>query len=270
MRCAVSYTGTRPYGPQISVSDGCAAPQQVVMLFDGNARLHTLAFDLDAKTVPSELIAPSPSNLPCYCAPAGCPHGLMNPPRVAVTSTRGCHAVAAVEVRTNACPAARLARWTSLPCRMLPVLFAPAALHTPKVAISEPSPGEASPRGRHPGTRRLGALKLVILRYRNPQVSITTTNPKPSSTCAAPHRRVGGKRRHHGPPGLRVAQPHTRIAVAGAAARSGWTLTDFQRAVRHRWAWMRGSYLAKHRNRCSRGVRLFSAIKCTHLPEFCP
>jgi hypothetical protein len=41
---------------------------------------------------------------------------------------------------------------------------------------------------------------------------------------------------------------HTRMAIAGAAAYSGWTPTDYLHAVNSRWAWLHASYTAKGRS----------------------
>lgn len=68
---------------------------------------------------------------------------------------------------------------------------------------------------------------------------------------------MGGKRLHPGwetlgatgraPDRLYSSESEARMALAGAAARAGWQLADYLRAIKTRWSWAKPSYTAKGR-----------------------
>lgn len=272
----VSYTGTKAtYRPRDQRVLTAALPRKAsaVMLFDGNARLHTLAFDLDAKTVPSELVRAQSVELALLLRSCGLPTWIdESPTRGRHVYARLPHPVAAIEIRTMA--RALRARFSTLDI---------APLSNVGQGCIRPS-GSPHPKGGYqrvvteqeefttaltatPARDGWARLKLVIPPL--PEPASVHNNDESQTVIDLRGPRIVPWAENvatHGPPeGRYASHSHARMAVAGAAARSGWTLSDFQRAVRHRWTWMRDSYLAKHRNLAAAAAYDFSKAQSNAL-----
>ncbi|NQU38018.1 MAG: hypothetical protein HQ526_10550 [Actinobacteria bacterium] len=255
----VSYTGTkatyRPRDQRVIPADLPRRPC-AVMLFDNTARLHTLAFDLDAKTVPSERVRAESVELALLLRSCGLPTWIDESP------SGGRHVYARLPYPIPALDVRGLARALRARFRTLDIAPLSNVGHGCIRPTGSPHTSGGYQRAVTPGTQLHYALTAEPSRDGWAQLkALVPPLPEPASVqTATPDQPVIDLRLPRiaawaeqiatsGPPeGRYASESHARMAVAGAAARAGWTLNDYQRAVRHRWTWLRTGYAAKRRN----------------------
>lgn len=255
----VSYTGTKAtYRPRDQRVIPVNLPRRpcAVMLFDNTARLHTLAFDLDAKTVPSERVRAESVELALLLRSCGLPTWIDESP------VGGRHVYARLPYPVPALDVRGLAR--ALRARFSTLDIAPlsnvghgcirptGSPHTSgghQRAVT-PGPELHDALTEEPSRDGWAQLKALIPPLPEPASVQPASLDQPVIDLRLPRIAAWAEQiATSGPPeGRYPSDSHARMAVAGAAARAGWSLADYQRAVRHRWTWLRNGYAAKRRN----------------------
>ncbi len=255
----VSYTGKKAsYRPrdQRLLTDRLPRVAAAVMLFDTNARLHCLAFDLDAKGNPRELVRHESVGLAALLR--SCGFGVWideSPSGGRHVYARTATPISAIEVRTMA--RALRQRYSTLD--IAPLSNAGHGCIRP-TGSPHPSGGyqrRVTPDAHYhraltepPCADAWARLKLLIPALPEPATVSHDDDAEPVLDLRGPAIAGWAERiAVAGPPeGRYPSDSHARIAIAGAAARAGWTVGDYQRAIRARWHWLRASYQRKGRD----------------------
>lgn len=227
-----------------------------VMLFDATQRIHCLAFDLDAKHIPSDRVRTDSVALAALLRSCGFVVWIDESP------SGGRHVYARLATPVSFL---ELRPYLAGLRKRFPTLdIAPLANRT--AGCIRPS-GSPHPRG---GYQRLVTsieqvrtdlatgshrdawmrLKLVIPAEEQP-VSQATLDLTDSPVVDLRGRRLPVWAESLATSGDQTGRypsdSHVRMAVAGAAAYAGWTNSDYLRAIKTRWQWLQASYTAKGR-----------------------
>lgn len=251
------------YHPRDSRPINTTLPRRAaaVMLYDAHARIHTLAFDLDAKHTPATQVRDESVALADLLRSCGFIAWIDESP----SGGRHVYAplakpVSAIELRPYL--AGLRKRFPSLDISPLTNrtegCIRPTGSPHPHGGYQRlVTPIEQLHTDLATGSHRDAwmRLKLVVPAEKEtaqPNTTLDLTDPATVIDLRTPGRHLPAWAEqlatHGDHTGRYPSDSHTRMAIAGAAAYAGWSTTDYLRAINSRWTWLHASYTTKRRH----------------------